>query len=40
MFENSMDTSREAASKILSLMVGVVIDVKNLLGSIFRNNTR
>ena len=35
MFENSIkDTSREAADKILreSLMVGVVIDVKNLLG--------
>ena len=38
MFENSIkDTSREAADKILreSLMVGVVIDVKNLLGGQF-----
>ena len=38
MFENSIkDTSREAADKIVreSLMVGVVIDVKNLLGGQF-----
>ena len=38
MFENSIkDTSREAADKIIreSLMVGVVIDVKNLLGGQF-----
>ena len=38
MFENSIkDTSREPADKILreSLMVGVVIDVKNLLGGQF-----
>ena len=38
MFENSIkDTSREAADKIIreSLMVGVVIDAKNLLGGQF-----
>ena len=38
MFENSIkDTSREAADKIIreSIMVGVVIDVKNLLGGQF-----
>ena len=38
MFENSIkDTSREAADKIIreSVMVGVVIDVKNLLGGQF-----
>ena len=38
MFENSIkDTSREAADKIIreSLMVGVVIDVKHLLGGQF-----
>ena len=38
MFENSIkDTSREAADKIIreSLMVGVVIDVKHLLGGNF-----
>ena len=38
MFENSIkDTSREAADKIIreSIMVGVVIDVKNVLGGQF-----
>jgi uncharacterized membrane protein required for colicin V production len=38
MFENSIkDTSREAADKMIreSIMVGVVIDVKNLLGGQF-----
>ena len=38
MFENSLkDTSREAADLVIreSLMVGVVIDVKDLLGGEF-----